>query len=292
MWPQSAIVTAAAAGDQPRQLLPALGRRHDVVGGDHTSAGQRTLRAASGPDVQAAQAARSACSTPGPLRANSASVPPVIHRPGAGIAAELGVGPVRPRRHHLRRRARAPPWRPLSRSVCTGIAAAVPTQRDARHAAPACAAAASSAIAAAHGMADERRRASRPAASSSAPDPAAPCPATRRERRPLGAAMPRQVDGQHGVPVPGEPARRQLPDRVVAAGAVHEHHRRLGRIERPPARSPHTPCGRRPSAPSPNLCLCDRHSAEERPAWRIRPTSRSLRWPPDPRSALRSAGDD
>ena len=56
-----------------------------------TSAGQRTLRAASGPDFQAAQASRSLCSTPGWLRANSASVPPVIHMPGAGLPPSLAA---------------------------------------------------------------------------------------------------------------------------------------------------------------------------------------------------------
>ena len=61
--------------------------------------------------------------------------------------------------------------------------------------------------------------------------------------------MPRQIDRQHGVPMPGEPARRQLPHRVVAARPMHEHDRRLGRIERPPARRRIAPSARRPSAP-------------------------------------------
>ena len=48
--------------------------------------------------------------------------------------------------------------------------------------------------------------------------------------------MSGQVDRQHGVPMPGEPARRQLPHAVIAASAVQEDDRGLAPVEGPAAR--------------------------------------------------------
>ena len=49
-------------------------------------------------------------------------------------------------------------------------------------------------------------------------------------------AVAREIDGEHRVAVPCEPARLQRPDRVIHAGAVDEHHRGQFGIERLSAR--------------------------------------------------------
>src|SRR5581483_11718532 len=82
MWPQSSTVTVRLPAIDPASSRPALAGVMMSLAAMTTSAGQRTLAAASGPDFHALQASRSVASTPGALRANSAMVPPVIHRPG------------------------------------------------------------------------------------------------------------------------------------------------------------------------------------------------------------------
>ena len=48
--------------------------------------------------------------------------------------------------------------------------------------------------------------------------------------------MAREIDRQHGAIVMGEEASLEAPGRAIKPGAMQEHHRGLGRIERRAAR--------------------------------------------------------
>ena len=187
------------------------------------------------------QASKSAARTPGALRASSAMLALLSQSPGTALPPRLASAPSA---QVVISRCASCGCSRAARSSCslTGSAGAAPISRSRPMRSPS-AAAVSSAIAAPKEWPTSAALSASTAASKRPIQPARSD--TPASGGPCVRPWPGKIDGQHGVTVPGAPARWQLPVGVVLTGTMNKEDNGLARIEGSARPLPRTPVCRR-----------------------------------------------